>query len=604
MICSNCGKEINDGSKFCIFCGGSQQTAAPVEATPVAPVAPVEAAPVAPVAPVEAAPVAPVAPVEAAPVAPVVPEAEPTVVMQAMAGDVPPMQQPMAGAVPPMQQPVAGAVPPMQQPMAGAVPPMQQPMAGAVPPMQGGVQPVPPAQPKKKSKAGLIIVLVLVVLLLAGGGIFAFMWMNRPITKVADAFAEGDMDQVVEIYEEVGEKDKAEVEAQAKTYAIDMVDNYLSGAEDVDYETLSETLESLCEDILADDEEVAAKVQLAQAVNASREAFETAEEHKANGNYQEALASYAEVIADDAVCYDDAQAAITEVKDTVRSEAIAEAEEYMSWEDYWSARDVLNGALAILPDDAELQDALVAVDEAEVQGEVDYYIECAMDYVEWGYYSDAIYTLESALEMYPGNSDLTAALEAVTEEMYAANPLLGKWAMEIDLSDMLAEEMGIEAGAIETAFIVNMIFEFGEDGDYMIYVDEESFREVFMVWIDECIDYEIQVMCDEYGITLEEMDEMFVEMYGMTLEEYLNVAMEDELGVDELIDDATSSMEASGVYETEGDRIYMSEYYIDYSVYDIFTVEGNTLTISLADGMEFESSIPGVEYPFVLTRVQ
>ncbi|MBQ9136850.1 MAG: zinc ribbon domain-containing protein, partial [Lachnospiraceae bacterium] len=57
MICSNCGKEINDGSKFCIFCGGSQQTAAPVEATPVAPVAPVEAAPVAPVAPVEAAPV-------------------------------------------------------------------------------------------------------------------------------------------------------------------------------------------------------------------------------------------------------------------------------------------------------------------------------------------------------------------------------------------------------------------------------------------------------------------------------------------------------------------------------------------------------------------
>ena len=582
MICSNCGKEISDGSKFCGFCGGAQQAAAPV--------APVEAAPVAePAAPVEAAPVAePVAPVEAAPVA------EP----------VPPVQQPMAGAVPPMQQPMAGAVPPMQQPMAGAVPPMQQPMAGNVPPMQGGVQPVPPAQPKKKSKAGLIIVLILVVLLLAGGGIFAFMWMNRPITKVADAFAEGDIDQVVELYEEVGEKDKAEVETQAKTYAIDMVDNYLSGAEDVDYETLSETLEALCEDILADDEEVAAKAEIAAAVNASREAFEAAEEHKANGNYQEALASYAEVIADDAVCYDEAQAAITEVKDTVRSEAIAEAEEYMSWEDYWSAREVLNDALTILPDDTELMDAMTAIDEAEVQSEVDYYIEYAMDYVEWGYYSDAIYVLESALVEYPGNSDLTDAYNAIIEEMYAANPLLGKWSMQMDVSSMLAEEMGMDATAMETEFIINMIFEFTEDGEYMIYVDEESFKEVFTVWIDEYIDYEIQVMCDEYGITAEEMDEMFVEMYGMTLEEYLNEAMEEELDIDSLVDEATAGMEASGVYETEGDKLYMSEYYIDYSVYDIFTIEGDTLTISLADGMEFESTIPGVEYPFVLTRVQ
>ncbi len=591
MICSNCGKEISDESKFCGFCGGAQQAAAPV----AEPAAPVEAAPVAePEAPAEAAPVVESeAPAEAAPVA------EPAAPVEAA---------PVVENVPPMQQPMAGAVPPMQQPMAGAVSPMQQPMAGTVPPMQGGAQPVSPIPPAagqpKKSKAGLIIVLVLVVLLLAGGGIFAFMWMNRPITKVADAFAEGDMDQVVELYEEVGEKDKAEVEAQAKTYAIEMVDNYLSGGEDVDYETLSETLEALCEDILADDEEVAAMAEVAAAVNASREAFEVAEEHKANGNYQEALASYANVIADDTVSYDAAQSAIEEVEGLVKDEAIAEAEEYLSWEDYWTAREVLNDALIILPDDADLLDALAAVDEAEVQGEINDIIEEANDYVSSGCYSDAVYLLEAALEAYPGNSDLTEALNAITEEMYAANPLLGKWSMEMDVSDMLAEEMGVNAGSMETAFIINMIFEFSEDGTYMIYVDEESFKDVFTVWFNEYIDYEIEVMCDEYGITAEEMDEMFVEMYGMTLKEYLNVALEEEMDIDTLVEDATSEMEASGVYETEGDKLYMSEYYIDYSVYDIFTIEGDTLTVSMAEGMEFESGIPGVEYPFMLTRVQ
>ena len=90
----------------------------------------------------------------------------------------------------------------------------------------------------------------------------------------------------------------------------------------------------------------------------------------------------------------------------------------------------------------------------------------------------------------------------------------------------------------------------------------------------------------------------------MTLTEYLNEALESELDVDAMVEEATSEIETYGVYETEGDKLYMSEYYIDYSTYDLFTISGNTLTISLPDGGTFESDIPGVEYPFTLTRVQ
>ncbi len=565
MFCIKCGKEISDGSKFCGFCGSQQVVA--------------EAAPV----------VEPVA--EAAPVVEPVAEAAPAA-------------EPVMNAAPMQAQPM-NQVPPMQAQPVNQVPPMQAQPMNNVPPMQAPMSPVPPAapQPKKKSKAPIIIVILLVVLLLAGAGIFALIWFNRPITKVADAFAKGDIDQVVELYEKVGDKDKAEVEEQAKTYAIDMVDQYLSG-EDVEYDIVSETLETLYDTILEDDEEIAEKIAVIEAVKVSREAFEEAESYKNDGVYAEALAAYANVVEEDAACYNDAQAAIDEIVDTVRSEAIAEAQNYLNYEDYYTAKDVINEALVILPNDVELSEMLNDVEEAEVQGEINAIISDANDYVAWGDYSYAVEILNDALEVYPGNSDLTAALNTITEEMYAANPILGAWSMEMDVTEMMAEEIGADVETFTSPFIIDMVFEFTEDGSYMIYVDKESFKETVTVWIDDYINYEIEAMCDDYGITMEEMDELFVEMYGMTLKEYLNEAMETELDVDSMVEEATAEMETYGVYETDGDKLYMSEYYIDYNTYDLFTVSGDTLTISLPEGGSFESDIPGVEYPFTLTRVQ
>ncbi|MCR4598790.1 MAG: zinc ribbon domain-containing protein [Acetatifactor sp.] len=79
MFCSNCGKEIPDGAKFCGFCGTPTEAAEPakeevkasepVVETPAAPVAEAPAVPAAeaPAAPVAEAPAAPAAPVAPAP---------------------------------------------------------------------------------------------------------------------------------------------------------------------------------------------------------------------------------------------------------------------------------------------------------------------------------------------------------------------------------------------------------------------------------------------------------------------------------------------------------------------------------------------------------
>ena len=48
MFCNHCGKQLDDGSKFCMFCGNIV-TAAAASAAPVAPAEP--AAPVQPAAP-------------------------------------------------------------------------------------------------------------------------------------------------------------------------------------------------------------------------------------------------------------------------------------------------------------------------------------------------------------------------------------------------------------------------------------------------------------------------------------------------------------------------------------------------------------------------
>ncbi|MBQ2101685.1 MAG: zinc ribbon domain-containing protein, partial [Lachnospiraceae bacterium] len=82
MFCSNCGKEIPDGAKFCGFCGTPTEAAEPakeevkapepVVETPAVPAAEAPATPVAeaPAAPAAEAPVAPVAEAPATPVAP------------------------------------------------------------------------------------------------------------------------------------------------------------------------------------------------------------------------------------------------------------------------------------------------------------------------------------------------------------------------------------------------------------------------------------------------------------------------------------------------------------------------------------------------------
>lgn len=206
-----------------------------------------------------------------------------------------------------VQNPTPVSPMPMQAQPVGAIPP-------AVPPMAGG---------KKKGKAGLVVLIIILVLLLAGGGALAFIFLNRPINKVNNALEAGDMEAAVELYGDLsGDKDREDVSEKLLAYAEEVRDSYLN--EETDYDTAMETLNLLAGASLKTDDEVEDIRAFVNRIYASREAFASAEQYRADGDYAMALKEYANVMEEDSRYYDRAQAAIAEVEQELEA-SMAEA---------------------------------------------------------------------------------------------------------------------------------------------------------------------------------------------------------------------------------------------------------------------------------------
>ena len=209
MLCKNCQQEIPDDSKFCTFCGASQDIADPLAAAPLpadggsmgmgfappepaqqgfAPPAPdyvtpaPEYAPTPDYAPPEYAPPAAPAPDYGPPVAPAPAPAsyegyQSAPPQQGGYSDAPPQQ---GGYAPAPQQQGGYSQAPQQQQGGYSQAPQQQQGGYSQAPQQGGYASAPPVAyaqpPKKKSKAWLVILIVglLVLGLLVGGGFFVY----------------------------------------------------------------------------------------------------------------------------------------------------------------------------------------------------------------------------------------------------------------------------------------------------------------------------------------------------------------------------------------------------------------------------------------------
>ena len=672
MFCRKCGKEINNTSRFCPFCGtpvvmpaapapvadpepaapasatveapAAAEAAAPVmeapaaeaapaaetpaEAAPETPVAeePAEAAPEAPAAeaPAEAAPEAPVAeaPAEAAPEAPVAEapaEAAPEAV-PAMAAPATPVQS--APAQPTMNQ--APVQPAPAQPMMNQAPvqpapaqpmmnqaPVQpapaQPMGGQPYPQPGA--PVPPAyspipadkpEKKKKGKAGVVIAIILIVLLLAGGAAAAYFFIfASPAKKISKAIEAGNMETVTELYEKVNsEKDKDQIKSELLTYVQTLEDNYL--AEEITYEDAIRTMEDL-RDVVFTDGEIEDIMHMVSKIHDSRENFAKAEKLAATGtwkDYYDAIGYYEEVVSDDTLYYDKAQDAIANCKTECISAAEAEADGYIADGDYDAAVSFLEDAYYDTGYN-ELYDKMDQVKADMKDALLEKAIENAKAEVAAGNYTEARNIINNAKEDYGYDSRFDDILAGIPVD----TSLVGKWKLEYDMNDIIAETVGEDMDNFDSEFYVTFIFEFTEDGICRLSLDEDSFVKSFDSWKDDLLDYLIDMALEEYisdgSMTKKEFEKAFKSTYGMTLKEYFSEMLDEELDVSELLDETETEMK----YYVEGDRLYLIDDTDTEDYYENFYIEGDTLVLG-GDGSLSEAEIlPGLSYPLQLIKV-
>ena len=673
MFCRKCGKEINNTSRFCPFCGtpvvmpaapvpvtdpepaapasatveapAAAEAAAPVmeapaaeaapaaetpaEAAPETPVAeaPAEAAPEAPAAeaPAEAAPETPAAeaPAEAAPEAPAAeantaapaPEAVPTMAAPATPVQPAPAQPTMnqAPVQPAPAQPMMNQAPvqptPAQPTMnqAPVQPAPAQPMGGQ-PYSQPGA-PVPPAyspipadkpEKKKKGKAGVVIAIILIVLLLAGGAAAAYFFIfASPAKKISKAIEAGNMETVTELYEKVNsEKDKDQIKSELLTYVQTLEDNYL--AEEITYEDAIRTMEDL-RDVVFTDGEIEDIMHMVSKIHDSRENFAKAEKLAATGtwkDYYDAIGYYEEVVSDDTLYYDKAQDAIANCKTECISAAEAEADGYIADGDYDAAVSFLEDAYYDTGYN-ELYDKMDQVKADMKDALLEKAIENAKAEVAAGNYTEARSIINNAKEDYGYDSRFDDILAGIPVD----TSLVGKWKLEYDMNDIIAETVGEDMDNFDSEFYVTFIFEFTEDGICRLSLDEDSFVKSFDSWKDDLLDYLIDMALEEYisdgSMTKKEFEKAFKSTYGMTLKEYFSEMLDEELDVSELLDETETEMK----YYVEGDRLYLIDDTDTEDYYENFYIEGDTLVLG-GDGSLSEAEIlPGLSYPLQLIKV-
>ena len=297
------------------------------------------------------------------------------------------------------------------------------------------------------------------------------------------------METVTELYEKVNsEKDKDQIKSELLTYVQTLEDNYL--AEEITYEDAIRTMEDL-RDVVFTDGEIEDIMHMVSKIHDSRENFAKAEKLAATGtwkDYYDAIGYYEEVVSDDTLYYDKAQDAIANCKTECISAAEAEADGYIADGDYDAAVSFLEDAYYDTGYN-ELYDKMDQVKADMKDALLEKAIENAKAEVAAGNYTEARSIINNAKEDYGYDSRFDDILAGIPVD----TSLVGKWKLEYDMNDIIAETVGEDMDNFDSEFYVTFIFEFTEDGICRLSLDEDSFVKSFDSWKDDLLDYLIDM---------------------------------------------------------------------------------------------------------------
>lgn len=181
--------------------------------------------------------------------------------------------------------------------------------------------------------------------------------------------------------------------------------------------------------------------------------------------------------------------------------------------------------------------------------------------------------------------------------------LVGTWEGTLDLAPAYNEAMSAEVVVDQYLTIdelnIVVLMTFREDGTYDLTVTDESIdhvmahlREVLKKGIGE---YLMMILGEEVeGMTIDEVLEML---------EFDLDAMVEESVTPEMIEELSSELTATGTYNAEDGKLYMSDGFGEgeAATFDYYSLEGDTLTLE-SPGVPDEST--EMLYPMVFHRVK
>lgn len=159
--------------------------------------------------------------------------------------------------------------------------------------------------------------------------------------------------------------------------------------------------------------------------------------------------------------------------------------------------------------------------------------------------------------------------------------LLGKWICEMDFGSYLNEGLASEPEVAQYMMVDDFILEvelyLNQDGTYRMTADttanKASYEEVKSELADGMEAY-MSAIAAEYEITLEDLLAASETSIEEMVEESFGDAMYYEI---------IGEMESEGKFEAADGKLFMSDglnYDIDKNVYETYTLNGNTLTIT------------------------
>lgn len=196
-----------------------------------------------------------------------------------------------------------------------------------------------------------------------------------------------------------------------------------------------------------------------------------------------------------------------------------------------------------------------------------------------------------------------AELEISPDVFDSASELYGTWAATFDISNEIESGLESDFAGFHEDFDMMLMMDFYEDGTFKIYVDEETFTDTFNAYVESLAAFGTEIIYNQLaaeGHSRKEINSTFVREYGMGIEEFMFNEFQKNVDINELLD----SVETTGVFEVKGNKLYIDEFSITPYSYDLFTIEGDVLTIDAAEGADTSDLMGGFEYPYVFNRVQ